>query len=100
MPKDLWPIVLVGACVAPMIIGALRGSLTSAALGAGVVMCLVVFVAYPVLGHLGYLAMQGESFGRTVLRALAVIPGMMVLGAIGYGVRMGFRRMLAKNSAP
>jgi len=102
MSKDLWPIVLlVGACVVPMMIGGFSGSPSKAALGAGVVMCLVVFIAYAVLGHLGYLATQGESLGKTMIRALAVMPGMMVLGVIGYGVRWEFRRLLAdKSSVP
>ena len=84
-----------------MVIGGFSGSLSRAALSAGVVMCFVVFAAYPVLGHLGYLAKHGESLEETMMRALAIMPGMMVLGAMGYGARLGFHRMLAgKSSGP
>jgi hypothetical protein len=101
MSDDLWQILLVGACVVPMMIGGFSSSLAKAALAAAVVMCPVVLVAYAVLGHLGYLATQDESLEATIIRALSVMPGMMVIGALGYGVRLGFRRLLAgRSSAP
>ena len=101
MPKDLWPIeLLVAASVMPIIIGAFSRSLPKAALGAAFVMALAVFVAYAVPRYLGNLAPQGESLETTIMRAVAVMPAMMFFGAIGYGVRLGFRRMLAKSSAP
>jgi hypothetical protein len=99
MSKYLWAIVLLATCVAPMIIGALSSSLPKAALGAGVVMCLVALVAFAVFGRLGYLPIQDASFGRSVLRALAVIPGMMSLGVIGYGFARGLQRLLAARKA-
>jgi len=94
MPNDLWPIeLLASACVVPIIIGAFSRSLAKAVLGAALVMALAVFVAYAVPRYLGNLAPQGESFGRTMIRALAVTPSTMFFAAIGYGVRLGLLRI-------
>ena len=90
-------ILLVTACAVPMVIGGLSGSPSKAALGAAVLMPLVVFVAYAGLGHLEYLPTVGESFEETMILGLAVIPGVMVLGVIGYGVRCAFRRLLTRK---
>ena len=80
-----------------MLIGGLSGSPSKAALGAAALTCSVGFVTYAGLVHLGYLATPGESIEKTMMLFLAVIPGVMVLGVIGYGVRCALRRLLARR---
>lgn len=89
-------LILLAACVVPMVIGVFSGSPTKAALGAAVLMSLLTFVARAGLGYADKLHMP--SFAETAILSLAIIPGMMVFGLIGYGVRCALRRLLTPKS--
>ena len=85
--------LLAAACVIPMVLGGLSGSPPQAALFAGVVMGLASYVVAPVLGvQPGHLAPQ-DIFATALIQALAIVPAMMALGLIGYGLRCRLGRM-------
>ena len=78
-----------------MVIGCLSGNPTKAALGAAVLMCSLVFIA----GNLHYLPTSDRTLEEITMLSLAVIPGMVILGLIGYSVRCALRRVLTRNSS-
>ena len=91
---------VLGTCLIPIMIGGFSDGPSKAALSAGVVMALVAFVVSPVPGgHLGHIATQG-TFEAALIQALAVIPAMMALGLVGYGVRYGLGRLWAARVEP